>query len=212
MRVRFPCTARYILSRVNFQCRLSHGVCTTPFAIACIYICAHVKDHVVHVRVQWITKTPSMHCRLGIATLSQLTFPGEDNHGRNPFGTIQLYKAKQKTKQKLQKKRKWMLREAKWYMPVPHKEALIHGNKRAVTYMLLFQMPELPWPSSRVHLGVWPWRPMLPEAQVCSWFSLRNHPGPQPQPHSHLGTWQDCGHCRLPHPYPWAQWRDTRHQ
>ena len=53
---------------------------TPPCAIACIYICAHVKDPVVHVRVRWIMeilKTSSMHRRLGSATLSQLASPGE---------------------------------------------------------------------------------------------------------------------------------------
>ena len=42
---------------VNFQCRLSYGVRTSPCAIASIYICAHVKDPVVHVRVCWIMET-----------------------------------------------------------------------------------------------------------------------------------------------------------
>ena len=43
--------------RVNFQCRLSYSVRTTPCAIACIYLCAHVKDPLVHVRVRWIMET-----------------------------------------------------------------------------------------------------------------------------------------------------------
>ena len=34
-----------------------HGVRTPPCAIACIYICAHVKDLVVYVRVRWIMET-----------------------------------------------------------------------------------------------------------------------------------------------------------
>ena len=55
--VRFPGAARDFLPRVNFQCRLSFGVRTPPCAIACINICAHVKDPVVHVRVQWIMTT-----------------------------------------------------------------------------------------------------------------------------------------------------------
>ena len=50
--VRFPGSARDFSPRVNFQCRLFHGVYTPPSAIACIYICAYVKDLVVHVRVR----------------------------------------------------------------------------------------------------------------------------------------------------------------
>ena len=80
--VRFPDTARDFSPTVNFQCRLSYVVRALPCAIACIYICVHVKDLVVYVRFRWITetlKTPSMHRRLGSATLSQLAFPREGN-------------------------------------------------------------------------------------------------------------------------------------
>ena len=55
--VRFLGAARDFSPRVNFQCRLFYGVCTPPGAIACIYICAHVKDSVVHVTVRWIMET-----------------------------------------------------------------------------------------------------------------------------------------------------------
>ena len=78
--VRFPGAARDFSPRVNFQSRLSYGVRTPSCAIACINICVHVKDPVVHVRVRWMKetlKTPSMHRRLGSATLSQLAFPRE---------------------------------------------------------------------------------------------------------------------------------------
>ena len=54
---------------------------TTACAIACINICAHVKDPVVPVRVRWIMetlKTPSMRRRLGTTTLSQLASPEEN--------------------------------------------------------------------------------------------------------------------------------------
>ena len=57
MQVRFPGAARDFLPRVNFQCRFSFGVPTPPCAIACINICAHVKDSVVYVRVRWIMAT-----------------------------------------------------------------------------------------------------------------------------------------------------------
>ena len=60
---------------VNFQCRLSDGVCTPPCTIACINICAHVKDPVVHIRAWWIMET----LKHPACTLSQLAFPGENN-------------------------------------------------------------------------------------------------------------------------------------
>ena len=63
----------YTLLRVSVQ---------PPCAVACMNICAHVKDPVVHVRVRWIMgtlKTPSMHLRLGSATLSHPAYPGESN-------------------------------------------------------------------------------------------------------------------------------------
>ena len=50
--VRFPGAARNFSPRVNFQSRLSDGVRTPPCAIACIYICVHVKDPTVHVRLR----------------------------------------------------------------------------------------------------------------------------------------------------------------
>ena len=55
--VRFPGPSRDFSPRVNFQCRLSYGVRTSPCAIARIYNCAHVKDLVVYVRVRWIMET-----------------------------------------------------------------------------------------------------------------------------------------------------------
>ena len=79
--VRFPGAARDFCPRVNFQCRVSYGVRTPPCVIACILICAHVKDPVVHVRVRWIIETlKHPACTLGwVARLSQLAFPGESN-------------------------------------------------------------------------------------------------------------------------------------
>ena len=52
--VRFPGAAKDFLPRVNFQFRLSFGVRTPVCAIACINICAHVKDPVVHGKVRRI--------------------------------------------------------------------------------------------------------------------------------------------------------------
>ena len=61
--VRFPGATRVFSPRVNFHCRYCYACPYTPCAIACINICAHVKDPVVHVRIRWImdTETPSMH-------------------------------------------------------------------------------------------------------------------------------------------------------
>ena len=55
--VRFPAAVTEFFPGVRFQCRLSYGVRTPPCAIAFIYIHAHVKDPVVHVRVRWIMET-----------------------------------------------------------------------------------------------------------------------------------------------------------
>ena len=56
-KVRFPSAARDFSATVNFQCRFSYGVRTPPCAIACIYISAHVKYPVVHIRVRRIMET-----------------------------------------------------------------------------------------------------------------------------------------------------------
>ena len=74
-------TANPFSPRVNHQCRLSYVCAYAPRAIACINICAHVKDPVDHVSSvdNGSTKIPSMHRKLGSATLSQLAFPGESN-------------------------------------------------------------------------------------------------------------------------------------
>ena len=56
--VRFLGTARDFPPSVNFQCRLSLSVSVQPpCAIACINVCALVKDSAVHVRVLWILET-----------------------------------------------------------------------------------------------------------------------------------------------------------
>ena len=69
---------------------------TSPCAIACIYICAHVKDPVVNVRVRWIMETlKHPACTVGwVARLCRSwLFPGKAtrvSHRRNPIGTKQL--------------------------------------------------------------------------------------------------------------------------
>ena len=102
--VRFPGAARdfFFLLRINFQCRLSYGVCTLPCAIACIKICAHVKDHVVNVRVRLIVETlKHLACTVGwVARLYRSWLSPEKAtripRGRNPKSTIQLFKKKKK--------------------------------------------------------------------------------------------------------------------
>ena len=94
--VRFPGAARDFSPRVNFQCRLSYGVRTPPCAIACIYIYAHVKDPVVHVRVRWIMVTLK-HPACTVCWVARLCrswlSPGnatQISHGRNRIRTIHL--------------------------------------------------------------------------------------------------------------------------
>ena len=96
--LRFPGAARDFSPRVNFHCRLSY-VCP-PCAIACINICALIKDLVAVVRVRWIMDTlKHPACTVGwVARLfcSWLSL-GEAtgiSYGRNPNGAIQLYTKK----------------------------------------------------------------------------------------------------------------------
>ena len=63
---------------------------TLPCAIACIYICAHVKDPVVRVRVRWSMETlKHPPCSLGwvVRLCRSWLFPGKAtriSHGKNP--------------------------------------------------------------------------------------------------------------------------------
>ena len=96
-RCRFETSVRQgIFPPVNFQCRLSYRVCTSPCAITCIHTCAHFKDPIVHVRVLWIMETLkhpactlSREARLSCSWLS-LGKASQISHGRNPIGTVQL--------------------------------------------------------------------------------------------------------------------------
>ena len=102
--VRFPGAVKDFSLRVNLQCRLSYCVRTPPHAIACIHICAHVKDPVVHVRVRWIMETlkypactlvwAARLCRSWLSPEKATRIP----HGRNSTGTIQLQKVTKKKK------------------------------------------------------------------------------------------------------------------
>ena len=55
--VRFPGAARNFLLESTFSAESVTCVRAPTCAIACINICAHVKDPVVHVRVRWIMET-----------------------------------------------------------------------------------------------------------------------------------------------------------
>ena len=95
-----PGEARDFSPRVSMQCRLSYGVRTPPCAIECIYICAHVKDPRVHVRVRWIMETLT-HSACTVGMVARLChswlFPGKAvriSYDRNPIGTLQLWKVK----------------------------------------------------------------------------------------------------------------------
>ena len=63
------------------QSQLTEQTHWPPCTIACINICAHVKDPVVHDRVQWIMETlKHPACTIGwAARLLHLAFPGESN-------------------------------------------------------------------------------------------------------------------------------------
>ena len=97
---RFPGEARDFLLESTFSARLSYGVRTPPFAIACISsICAHVKDP-VNITVRWIMETlKHPACTVGWVTRPCRSWlsPGKATriyYGKNPKVTIQLYKNK----------------------------------------------------------------------------------------------------------------------
>ena len=88
--------ARDFSPRVSFQCRLSYGVPASPRAIACINICAHVKDPVVHVKLRWIRETLKYRaCTIGwVARFCHSWFSSGKatgiSHGRTFNGAIKL--------------------------------------------------------------------------------------------------------------------------
>ena len=90
MQVQFPSAARdFSQSQISVQTLLPVSVHPRVQSLALSYICALVKDPVVHVSCR---VCPA--CTVGwIARLLQLAFPGEPtqiSHGRNPIRTIQL--------------------------------------------------------------------------------------------------------------------------
>ena len=100
MQVWFPGAARDFSPWVHFQCRLSFSVRTLPCAIACVNICRHFKDPVVHVTAWWILETlKHPACTVGWAvwlrpswhSLGKATWI---HPGINPNRTIQLFTKK----------------------------------------------------------------------------------------------------------------------
>ena len=83
----------------TFQCRLSYGVSRPPCTTACINICVHVEDPVVHVSVRWITETLK-HPACTVGWVERLCrrwlSPGKEI----PDGTIQMFKKTIKKKKK----------------------------------------------------------------------------------------------------------------
>ena len=93
--VRFPGAAKDFSRRINFHCRLSYGIRTPLCAIACICICAHVKDPVAHVRGRWITERQHPACAGGwVARLCRSWLSSRKatriSHGIDPNGTTQF--------------------------------------------------------------------------------------------------------------------------
>ena len=107
--VQLPGAARDFSPRVNFQRRLSYGVCTPPCAIACINICVHFKDPGVRVRVWWVMETLK-HPACSIGWVSRLCCSrlstGKSNSnfpmGEIPWGEYSCKKPKVKFHSKLQ--------------------------------------------------------------------------------------------------------------
>ena len=95
--IQFPDAAKDFSCRVNFQCKLSHGVHTQSCAIACADICVHVEDSVVPVRVQWIMETPEHPACTVVRLCYSWLSPGTAtriSYRKNPNGIIQLQKKK----------------------------------------------------------------------------------------------------------------------
>ena len=60
--VRFLSAARDFSSQSQLSVQ-TFGIRTTPCAIACIIICVHDKDPLLHVRVRWIMATQTCPAR-----------------------------------------------------------------------------------------------------------------------------------------------------
>ena len=98
--VRFTGTARDFSPRVNFLCRLFRCP-LPPCAIACINVCAHVKDPVVHVRGWWVIETLNHpECTVGWVVRHSRSWLSQGkatriSRVRDANGTIQLLNQRQ---------------------------------------------------------------------------------------------------------------------
>ena len=92
------CYVQVFLPESTFSANSLTCVHTPPCAIACINICAHVTDPVIHVSVRLIMQTlKHPACMVGwLARLCRSWLSPwkatRISHGRNPIETIQLYK------------------------------------------------------------------------------------------------------------------------
>ena len=124
---------------VNFQCRLSFGVRTPPWAIACVNICAYVKDPFVHVRV-WLVMEALKHpaCIVGrVARLGRSWFARgrqpEFPIGEIPMGQYSCKKTKKtKTKQKNKQNKKQTNKQTKHHRTDKRKSWFIFASNISI--------------------------------------------------------------------------------
>ena len=94
---------------------LTVSVRTSPCAVACIYIYAHVTDLVVHVRVWWIMETLKHPACTGgwvVRLCRSWLSPGKAtqiSRGRKPIWTIHLYSCKKYFKKEKEQKKLQLL-------------------------------------------------------------------------------------------------------
>ena len=92
----YPAQQEIFLPGSSFRADSLTCVRTPPCAIACINVCAHVEDPLVHVRVRWIMETLK-HSAFTLGRVARLCrswlSQGKATrivHGRNPIRTIAL--------------------------------------------------------------------------------------------------------------------------
>ena len=107
-----PRCGRGFFSQSTFSAdSLTVSVRTSPCAVACIYIYAHVTDLVVHVRVWWIMETLKHPACTGgwvVRLCRSWLSPGKAtqiSRGRKPIWTIHLYSCKKYFKKEKEQKK-----------------------------------------------------------------------------------------------------------